>query len=413
MVFKKLHLITQLTIFLFLLAVNNSFCKETLFIQTIGGDQIYQSKSIKATTDNGYIITGQYGNDQIGSDIAIMKFDNNQKKQWSITANIDFKDWANDIVQTNDGGYIVGGVTCNSTGSSDIIVLKIDKNGLLEWKYSVGGNGSESVYSVKQTSDNGFVLVGHSSSYGTTKYGLLIVKLDKNGNLEWSKITGDDNTENVAKEVQETLDNGYIVVGYTDSYGVGKRNILLLKYDNSGNLEWTKVIDGHKSEWGNYVRQAKDEGFIVIGRTRSYGSEDDDIIILKFDKNGNHEWSKIIDNEKDDEAISITNTLDQQYVIAGNSKSFDQENNYDAFIMQLNENGNIVWSRRIGGTNNDIINSLDQTNTGGIILAGATESFNLTTSNLLIGAPSKAWSFLQGESPCRVRFSQPPVSSVA
>ena len=176
------------------------------------------------------------------------------------------------VQQTKDGGYVIVGESESENGDADIFVMKLDKNGDVDWQQFYGGPYDDRAYSVQQTSDGGYIVAGEtaSSEYGDTN--LFVMKLDEDGNKKWEKVYGgsDDDTAHYVQEV----DDGYIVVGDTWSEDNGIENhgggdFWLLKLDKNGNLVWQKTYGGSYSEVAYSAQKTSDGGYIMAGYTTS------------------------------------------------------------------------------------------------------------------------------------------------
>jgi len=320
-------------------------------------------------------------------------------------------DEAYSIQQTNDGGYIIAGGTWSNDGdvsgnhgSKDAWIVKLDGNGNIQWQKTLGGSGYDVAVSIQQTSDGGYIVAGFTSSNDGNVSGnhggedAWIVKLDGNGNIQWQKALGGSDGDR-AHSIQQTSDGGYIVAGYTESndgdvsgwhegYDDGGNPLpdyWVVKLDGNGNIQWQKALGGSEGDEALSIQQTSDGGYIVAGETYSnngnvsgnHGGED--AWIVKLDRDGNIQWQKSLGGSNDDWAKSIQQTSDGGYIVAGRTKSNDgdvSENHggKDAWIVKLDSSGNIEWQKALGGSSYDVALSIQQTSDGGYIVAGYTES---------------------------------------
>ena len=149
-----------------------------------------------------------------------------------------------------------------------------------------GGSGSDYGYSVQQTTDGGYIITGFTTSFGNGSYDVYLIKTDTNGEEEWSKTFGGSDFE-TANSIQQTTDGGYIISGITTSFGNGSYDVYLVKTDSNGAEEWTKTFGGSSGDGGNSVQQATDGGYVITGETRSFGNGGGDLYLVKTDTNGN------------------------------------------------------------------------------------------------------------------------------
>jgi hypothetical protein len=192
-------------------------------------------------------------------------------------------DVAYSVRQTSDGGYILVGRT-----AGDVLLIKTDAKGNIQWAKTYGGKGSEGASSVRQTADGGYIVVGETNSFGAGGSDIFLIKTDAKGNIQWAKTYGGKD-DDFAYSVQQTSDGGYIVAGYTASFGAGERNIFLIKTDAKGNIQWAKtygetdILDSGIPS----VQQTSDGGYILVSTTISFGAGGADIFLIKTDARGN------------------------------------------------------------------------------------------------------------------------------
>jgi uncharacterized delta-60 repeat protein len=352
-------------------------------IRAIGGTNGDAVFFIQQTSDGGYIVAGWTTSFGAGNrDFLIIKLNSSGNIQWSRAIGGTNYDRALSIQQTSDGGYIVAGNTYSfGAGNSDFLIIKLDSSGNIQWSRAIGGTNNDVAYSIQQTSDGGYIVAGWTASFGAGG-DVLIIKLDSSGNIQWSRAIGGTNNDG-AESIQQTSDGGYIVAGYTYSFGAGNYDALIVKLNSSGNIQWSRAIGGTNEDQALSIQQTSDGGYIVAGVTNSFGAGNYDFLIIKLDSSGNIQWSRAIGGTNNDVAFSIQQTSDGGYIVAGHAFGFGA-GGYDSLIIKLDSSGNIQWSRAIGGTNNDETLSIQQTSDGGYIVAGNTLSFGAGDWDVLI-----------------------------
>ena len=343
--------------------------------KTFGGTGSDIAWSVQQTTDGGYIVAGRtwsYGANY--PDVWLIKTDSNGNEEWNKTFGGTGVDEAYSVQQTIDGGYIVAGRTSSyGAGWEDVWLIKADSNGNEEWNKTFGGTGSDIAWSVQQTTDGGYIVAGWTDSYGAGGRDVWLIKADSNGNEEWNKTFGGTGSD-IAWSVQQTTDGGYIVAGWTDSYGAGGRDVWLIKADSNGNEKWNKTFGGTGGDVAFSVQQTTDGGYIVAGRTLSYGVGGGDVWLIKADSNGNEEWNKTFGGTGSDWAFSVQQTTDGGYIVAGLTDSYGAGGR-DVWLIKADYNGNEEWNKTFGSTSHDEAWSVQQTTDGGYIVAGYTESY--------------------------------------
>jgi hypothetical protein len=294
-------------------------------------------------------------------------------------------DYARFVQQTSDGGYIVAGTTYSfGAGEWDIFLIKTDAKGNIQWAKAYGGKGSEQASSVQQTSDGGYIVAGYTTSFGAGKGDVFLIKTDANGNIIWAKTYGGKG-DNSVSSVQQTSDGGYIVVGTTGSFRGGDTDIFLIKTDAKGNIQWAKTYKGTDDDYAlaSSVQQTSDGGYIVVGRTGSFDTGEDEIFLIKVDAKGNIQWAKTYGGKGSGEASSVQQTSDGGYIVAGTTDSFGAGGD-DIFLIKTDAKGNVQWAKTYGGAGDDYAYSVQQTSDGGYIVAGYTRSFGAGWDDIIL-----------------------------
>jgi hypothetical protein len=355
------------------------------FCKTISGPENEWGNSLIQTSDGGYAIGGTTTSFGAGlSDAYLVKLDANGNLQWTkIIGGKDFEDGYS-LIQTSDGGYAIGGQTNSSgAGGYDVYLVKLDANGNLQWTKTIGGKKDDvGLMSLIQTSDGGYAIAGATNSFGAGNGDVYVVKLDANGNLQWTKTIGGPGDE-IGFSLIQTSDGGYAIAGSTTSFGAGDEDVYVVKLDANGNLQWTKTIGGPKREWGNSLIQTSDGGYAIAGTTTSFGAGGWDVYVVKLDANGNLQGTKTVGGKDWDAGISLIQTSDGGYAIAGSTKSFGAGGE-DVYVVKLDANGKLQWTKTIGGENDDRGFSLIQTSDGGYAIAGSTISFGAGERNVYV-----------------------------
>jgi len=267
-----------------------------------------------------------------------------------------------------------GIIVSANNGSNQMNAVQQTSIPLEQWNRTFGGVDSDDLgKSVQQTSDGGYIITGYTSSYGAGRQDIWLIKTDKNGNEEWNETFGGADND-WGNSVQQTSDGGYIITGYTSSYGAGEGDVWLIKTDENGNEEWNETFGGADNDWGNSVQQTSDGGYIIAGWTMCYGAGGWDVWLIKTDENGNEEWNETFGGADNDGSSSGLQTSDGGYIIAGFTSSYGAGRS-DIWLIKTDENGNEEWNETFGGTNGDKGNSVQQTSDGGYIIAGYTESY--------------------------------------
>jgi len=213
--------------------------------------------------------------------VGLLKTDSDGNTLWTRTygGSSDEKGYSAQL--TSDGGYIIAGYTGSfGAGRSDVYLLKTDSSGDTLWTRTCGGSDSDCGYSVQQTSDGGYIIAGETESFGAGDDDVYLVKTDSDGDTLWTRSYGGSGYDR-GRSVQQTSDGGYIIAGYTNSFGAGNTDVWLLRTDSSGDTLWTRTYGEMPYDYGHSVELTSDGGYIIAGDTRSFGAGDYDVWLIK------------------------------------------------------------------------------------------------------------------------------------
>jgi hypothetical protein len=264
----------------------------------------------------------------------LVKTDESGDTIWTKTYGGSYNDFGRSLQQTTDGGYIIVGDTRSfGAGGTDVWLIRADENGDTLWTKTFGGTGYEFGYSVNQTTDGGFVIGASTSPFGGSNSDLYLIKTDENGDTIWTRTYGGSNWED-GGYCQQTTDGGYIFLGITYPFGAGGPDVYLVKTNENGDTLWTKTYGGSGQDWGFSIQQTLDNGYIITGHTNSYGAGEEDVWIIKTNENGDTVWTKTLGGSGNDWGYSIQQTLDGGYVITGRTESFGA-GDFDVWLIKL------------------------------------------------------------------------------
>lgn len=395
--------------------------QEILFAKTLGGSLNESAKALVKTDDGGYAVLGYtQSNDgdvlnkaNTSFDYWLLKYDANHNLQWQQTYGGSDDDRGNDIIQTSDGGFaIIGsskstdGDVSNNNGLEDFWLIKTDAIGNLIWESTFGFSGKDDGLSIIQTNDNGFLLIGvldvsASNGQGNTKLATTrrhaggdywAIKLNASGTLEWSKFFGGTFTD-TPYDVVQTNDNGYIIVGSSDSADTDIKNnkgtydFWVIKISETGTLVWEKSFGGAQTDeaWG--ITKTNNGNYLVIGDTRSndiditLNNGAADFWVTEIDNNGNLISEKTFGGSSFDAARSISKTKDGGFIITGSTRSSngditENKGQNDAWVIKINNSGNLLWQKSLGGSNVDLAYDAEELNDNSILVVGESGSTN-------------------------------------
>ncbi|QMU31044.1 T9SS type A sorting domain-containing protein [Adhaeribacter radiodurans] len=397
-----------------------TFAQNKIWDKTIGSSDWDVLSSIQQTQDGGYILGGYSGsnisedksqNSRGGDDFWVVKLNASGAKVWDRTLGGTSDDFLTSIQQTSDGGYILGGRSQSGIGGNksqaskgewDYWVVKLAANGTKAWDKTLGGSGNDYLYSVRQTSDGGYILGGWSDSgiggnktqanKGESDY--WVVKLNANGSQLWDKTFGGNQADELAA-LEQTNDGGYILGGFSSS-GIsgdksqnsrGFKDYWVIKISANGNKSWDRTYGGASDDNLTSLHQTNDGGYILGGSSYSEISGeksqankgDTDYWVIKIGANGTKAWDKTYGGNQADDLAALQQTSDGGYVLGGTSrsglsgdKSQTSKGIEDFWVVKLKANGSKFWERTLGGSPNpNPLASLQQTSDGNYILGGS------------------------------------------
>ncbi|MCW3122115.1 MAG: C-terminal target protein [Flavipsychrobacter sp.] len=383
--------------------------------KSLGGSNYDSPLSIQPTSDGGYILAGSSSStdgDITGNhglvDGWVVKLSSSGSLEWQISLGGNMFDEANCVQQTTDGGYIVTGYSTSTDGDvtvnrgyADVWIVKLSSSGTIQWQRSYGGSAVDLARFIVQTSDGGYIVAASSASNDGDVSGnhssiderdIWVFKINGTGDIQWQKCYGGSFAEEPWC-IQQTLEGGYIVIGYTysldgDVSGFhGTYDRWVVKLSGVGDIQWQKCYGGTNIETGLYIQQTTDSGYITTGVT--YSNDIDvsgnrggmDYWIEKLSSSGNIIWQKCYGGKNDDGSACIQQTSDGGYITAGMTESDNGDvsgsNGFeDYWVVKLSAAGTIQWQKCLGGTNADEAMSVKQTHDGGYVVVGFSKSID-------------------------------------
>jgi hypothetical protein len=371
--------------------------------------------AVSAPSDGNHFVVGYtysyvHGTDS-SADFLVYKVDAAGNKLWRKNLGGENGDyiWSTSYTPTEDGGIVVAGQSDSYThGADDVLVYRLSAGGAKLWRKNYGGSGFDCPNSVIQTADGGFLIVGFSDSYTIGDRDFLLYKITDSGGKQWRRTFGGGGGD-YGYSAYQTSDGGYLVAGYTYSYGVtpgeaspagGKdtsySDFLVYRLSPSGAKLWRKNYGGADSDYGRAVTRLNDGHYIVAGDGYSYTHGSRDWLVYKLDGAGGKLWRKNYGGIEYERCFAVSPTADGGAILAGYGDSYT--NGYhDFLIYKLDAAGAKQWRKNLGGGESDRAYVIYSTLDGGYFVLGETNSYHHGSddSDLLIyklnAAGAKLW----------------------
>ncbi len=348
----------------------SSLSAYTTYFERYGGELDDRGYCVHAVED-GYIIVGEtesYGAGQL--DLWLLKVDTLGNVMWSKTYGGGYSDCGYSFDITDDGGLIIVGRTSSfGAGFDDIYLLRTNANGETLWTKTIGGNDYDQGWAVVETEDGGFVIAGRTKSFGAGYFDVYLVKTDSLGDTIWTYTYGGVYNDEVYSLI-ETSDGCFTMAGRTSSFGQGASSVLLVKTASNGMPLWARTYGGTNWDEARDVCETSDGGYIIVGKTISFG-DNFDIYVIRTDSMGDTIWTRTYGGSDEDEAWSVCRTTDGGYVITGGTCSFGN-GDWQIILLKIDSLGEVIWTRLYGNAYTDIGSYIETVDDGGFIVTGKT-----------------------------------------
>jgi len=310
------------------------------------------------------------------TDICITRTTAEGSTRWRTLLGGEKSDRGMAITRAKDGNLLIlgSGKSFNDNADRDLYVAKLNLDGKLLWENSFGGDRDEYAGGIAATNDGGSLIVGDTESYSRRgAKDIYILRLDKNGKEISKRTIGGEKAEE-ARALTRTADGNFMMVGARELERSGDADFFLMKLDQNGKKIWAKTLGGKDQDILNAVAPTPDGGIVATGSTRSYNSEQTDLAVMYFNKNGKLIWFKIYGFKYYDEGNAITMTKDGNYLVAGTTNSMGK-GDFDTYIIALDGKGQLIWSKLYGDKNKDIAHGITRTTDGGVMVVGESDSY--------------------------------------
>jgi len=345
---------------------------DTLWTKTFGGAMQDYGKSIQQTSDGGFIITG--GTNSVGAgatDVLLIRTDASGDTLWVSTFGGNQNDEGTSVLQTPDGGFLVCGSTKSlGAGDYDALLMFADSAGNTLWYKTYGGTLEDRGTSVRKCSTGGYIISGVTKSFGAGGFDVFLIRTDTNGDTLWTRTFGGSGQE-LTTDIEETLDGGYVVTGFTTSFGDPFFDVLLIRTDAFGDTLWTKTFGGSEFDYGTGVELTSDSGYAVAGWTYSSQTGNANPFLLRTTASGDTLWTRTFEKDIYEVGNGLATTNDGGFIITGTSRLLLDVSQEDVLLIRTDYLGDTLWTKTIG--ENGFANGLSvrQTSDGGYVVVGA------------------------------------------
>lgn len=371
-----------------------------LWAKTIGSENTDGATHITALSPNQYVVSGYMCSDNYMADaLNFWMDDEGNTSHYNMGGGLN-----NEYVYAScpgpGGSLITAGYTASfGAGQKDVEINQLDSSGAMNWFATFGGSGIDVAKSIVRLSDGNYLACGYTESFGAGENDVYLVKTFPNGQMIWEKTYGGAMAERGLKAI-ETIDGNYLVVGETGSCGAGKKDVYLLKVDAQGEVVWEQTFGDEDYQTGHDILETSDGNILIVGSSDIHGDDFLNIYLIKTDMDGNLIWEKQYGCPLDfyEYGLSILETTGGSYLISSTVNDAQSRKN-DAYLIMLDPDGTVLWSDTFGGPGSDRLLSIAQTSDNCFILAGQTNSWGegeydmwaikisnpLTSKNELIG----------------------------
>jgi hypothetical protein len=371
---KKNVILSFILFFITLLSAN---APDTLWTKIYGGNGNDYAMSIINIDSTGSLICGSTApSNSNNSDVYLLRINKYGDTLWTKQIEDTLREFGKFIMEANDSGYLIAALAGNLSGlpKAHIWLIRINSFGDTLWTKNISKNYYDNITSIYRENKDGYIILANSSFPSPQGYDLWLIKIDNDGDTLWSKTYGGDGAEFAGAAIQ-TKDNGYLITGSTFVNDTAEGDVWIIKTDSFGETLWSRIYGGKQKEGGRQIQMLKDGGYIIGCRYYSPYEGNSDILLMKIDDDGDTLWNKVYGGTEDDWIMSMLATKDGGCIGVGYTKS-NNDRDTNVWVIKINESGDTLWTKEIGGKKGDIGRSIQETSDGGYIICGTTKSFD-------------------------------------
>ncbi len=351
---------------------------DTLWTRSIGGLYSEEAQDVLLTSGGEIIITGTTSTFGAGGfDIYLLRLSASGDLVWDTTYGGDRDEQAYACAAMPDGGLAICGLTNSfGAGAEDVYLLRTTVLGDTVWTRTYGGTAGDAGYDLAVTADTGLVVAGIKGS------DIYLIRTTSSGDTVWTRTYGGAGND-FATALVPTSDNGYVITGATSSFGAGSGDVYLFKVDESGNLLWSRTFGGTRNDWGTAVVETADQGFLITGYTESFGNGGYDVYVIRTNDQGDSLWTRTYGEDGDECGYDVCANLDGSFVICGGTTSYGDAG-FDALLLKIDADGEEVWKAVYGGSEDDITYALAITPDNSYLAVGYSRSWGVGGADVFV-----------------------------
>lgn len=350
---------------------------ETEWGHVIGGTGYDTGQAVALMPDGGCIIIGY--SDSFMSDavrVYIIRLGSDGDTLWTdLYGSSNVQGFG--IAATTDGNYVIAGFA-EMSGSGDVLCVKIDADGGVLWEKTYGGGGSDIAFAIEATTDGGSILTGWTVTDSTTGKDVYVLRLDAAGDTLWTRAYGGPG-DDFGTAVCPVAGGGFLVAGWTDSYGAGSDDVYLLFLDADGDTLSTHAYGSVNQDYAEAVIEAPDGNFLLAGVTQDATEAMSRIFLLEVDIGGDTVWLHTYDEGF---GYDVIQTNDGGFALAGSH--FNDFPNRNAYLLRTDAGGLAIWEKSSGDDADDSWFDVVQMPDNGFLMVGETESFGAGSRDVYI-----------------------------
>lgn len=274
------------------------------------------------------------------------------------------------ITQTSDGNYIALGYTGSYKSTDEVYLIKIDKDGNELWSKTYGGEKDNDFgWTLLETEDKGFMIAGWTGSFGAGGSDVYFIRTDSKGDTLWTRAVGGEKDERVTNIIK-TYDGNYVAVGQTESFGAGERDGYLIKINDDGKIIWTKTYGDELLDRTFYVKENVNHDLLISGITSNNSNGGEDVLVIKTDEYGNTIWQKNYGYELDDVGHDIILTPSNEIIVSGYYQREEGKEYHNPYFVKLSTEGEVIWEKRLTDSRDIHVIHTSEIEDGNFVAAG-------------------------------------------